>query len=55
MAEDVSNLIATRRHQIFPVLSASDIARIRLFGTVHRFAKSERLFRRAKRVPGCSW
>ncbi len=52
MVEDVSNLIATRRHQIFPVLSASDIARIRLFGTVHRFAKGERLFSAGEAGPG---
>ena len=40
MPADVSNLIATRRHQIFPVLSEAEIARIGRFGSVGRFGST---------------
>ncbi|MBA5690017.1 FAD-dependent oxidoreductase [Rugamonas apoptosis] len=36
--------IESRRHQIFPVLSAADIKRMRRFGHVRHFADGERVF-----------
>ena len=52
MTDVESNWIATRRHQIFPVLSEADVARISRFGTVRRFAKGERLFVAGEPGPG---
>lgn len=44
--------VETRRHQMFPVLSAADIGRIRRFGTVHRFHRGDCLFRAGEPGPG---
>jgi thioredoxin reductase (NADPH) len=35
----------SRRHQMFPVLTEAEIARIRRFGTPRRYAPGDRLFR----------
>jgi len=35
---------STRRHQMFPVLNEAEIARVSRFGTVHNYARGERLF-----------
>jgi thioredoxin reductase (NADPH) len=44
--------VETRRHQMFPVLSATDIVRIRRFGTVHRYRRGDCLFRAGEPGPG---
>ena len=36
--------LSTRRHQMFPVLSDTEIARISRFGTVRNYARGERMF-----------
>ena len=41
-----------RRHQMFPVLSDSEIARIGRFGQVHHYARGERLFLAGEPGPG---
>jgi thioredoxin reductase (NADPH) len=43
---------ASRRHQMFPVLSPAEIARMRRFGTPARFAKGECLYVAGKPSPG---
>jgi thioredoxin reductase (NADPH) len=52
MANESRVEVETRRHQMFPVLSNSDIDRIRRFGSVRRFAAGERLLRAGEAVPG---
>ncbi|MGJ7511431.1 FAD-dependent oxidoreductase [Variovorax sp. GT1P44] len=44
--------VETRRHQMFPVLSAADIGRIRRFGTVQRYRRGDCLFRAGEPGPG---
>jgi thioredoxin reductase (NADPH) len=41
-----------RRHQMFPVLSDTEIARISRFGSVRRYARGERLFTSGEVGPG---
>ncbi len=45
-------LAESRRHQMFPVLSAAEIARIHRFGTVLHFRKGDRLFAAGEPGPG---
>lgn len=45
-------LAESRRHQMFPVLSPAEIARIRRFGTVLHFSKGDRLFAAGEPGPG---
>jgi thioredoxin reductase (NADPH) len=52
MADDVTSDVERRRHQIFPVLTEAEIARISRFGTVQRFARGTRLFTAGDRSPG---
>jgi thioredoxin reductase (NADPH) len=52
MAADVTGEVERRRHQIFPVLTEAEIARISRFGTVQRFARGTRLFAAGERSPG---
>ena len=44
--------VETRRHQMFPVLSAADIGRIRRFGTVRHYDGGACLFRAGEPGPG---
>jgi len=46
------DLFASRSHQMFPVLSAAEIARIRRFGSPCGFAKGTRLFAAGDPGPG---
>ncbi len=45
ISEPMSNksIIETRRDQIFPILEASEIERVRHFGTVHCYSTGEAL------------
>jgi thioredoxin reductase (NADPH) len=45
-------LAESRRHQMFPVLSAAEIARIHRFGTVLHFKRGDRLFAAGEPGPG---
>ncbi len=44
--------LASRFHQMFPVLSAAEIDRVRRFGDVRRFPAEELLFQAGEAVPG---
>jgi thioredoxin reductase (NADPH) len=44
--------LASRFNQMFPVLSAAEIDRVRRFGEVRRFAAGELLFQAGEAVPG---
>src|SRR2546422_9298660 len=44
--------LASRSHQMFPVLSAAEIDRVRRFGEVRRFPAGELLFQAGEAVPG---
>jgi len=46
------DIYASRRHQIFPVLTDAEISRVARFGTVRRFVKGERLFAAGEPGPG---
>ena len=47
--------LASRFHQMFPVLSPAEIDRVRRFGEVRRFPAGELLCRtRETTVPGCT-
>jgi len=50
--DDVSPEVASRWHQMFPVLTESEIARIGQFGTVRRYARGDRLFAAGEPGPG---
>ena len=52
MSNDVRPEVASRRHQMFPVLTEPEIARIRRFGTVHRYERGARLFAAGEPGPG---
>ena len=43
--------LASRFHQMFPVLSAAEIDRVRRFGEVKRFPAGELLFQAGEAVP----
>lgn len=51
-AEAAASIIETRRHQMFPALSAAEIERIRRFGSVRHYARGECLFRAGEPGPG---
>src|SRR4029453_7915619 len=44
--------LAWRFHQMFPVLTPAEIARVRRFGEVRRFPAGELLFHAGEAVPG---
>src|SRR5262245_47464523 len=49
----VSNAaLASRFHQMFPVLSETEIDRVRRFGEVKRFSAGELLFQAGEAIPG---
>ena len=53
MAVDVvSGTLASRQHQMFPPLTGAEIARIRRFGALRRYARGERLAAAGERGPG---
>jgi len=52
MANEVRIEVETRRHQMFPVLSAADIERIRRFGTVRHYEDGACLFTAGETGPG---
>jgi thioredoxin reductase (NADPH) len=52
MANEARIEVENRRHQMFPVLSAADIARIRRFGTVRHFEDGACLFTAGEPGPG---
>src|SRR5438094_7303915 len=52
MADDAPSELLTRRHQMFPVLTDAEIARIRRFGTVRHYRRGERLFAVGEPGPG---
>jgi thioredoxin reductase (NADPH) len=49
---DLPPEIASRRHQMFPVLTEPEIARISRFGTVQHYARGTRLFAAGEPGPG---
>ncbi|MFM0197951.1 FAD-dependent oxidoreductase [Paraburkholderia strydomiana] len=50
--ESPYSTLVSRRHQMFPVLSASDIAHVRRFGVVQHFHRGEMLFRSGEVAAG---
>ena len=52
MSDDAPSELLSRRHQMFPLLSSADIARIRRFGTVQPFRAGDLLFAAGQRSPG---
>jgi thioredoxin reductase (NADPH) len=52
LIDDVSSIIGTRRHQMFPVLTGPEIARIGRFGTFRRYERGARLFAAGEPGPG---
>ena len=46
------DLFTSRRHQIFPVLTDTEVSRIARFGTVRRYPKGARLFAAGEPGPG---
>ena len=54
MVEDAPSELLSRRHQMFPVLTEAEIARISRFGTPRAYAKGERLVTAGEPGPGMS-
>ena len=52
LSTDTRSPLAARTHQMFPALTAPEIARLRHFGTTRRYAKGERLFEAGQPGPG---
>jgi len=52
MAEDAPSELLSRRHQMFPVLSEAEIARVSRFGDVQTYAKGTRLITAGEPGPG---
>lgn len=52
MADDAPSELLTRRHQMFPLLTDAEIARMRRFGTVQGYAPGARLFAVGQPGPG---
>jgi len=52
MANEARVEVETRRHQMFPVLSGTDVERIRRFGAVRHYAQGACLFRAGEPGPG---
>ena len=49
---DTPSGLASRQHQMFPVLTDAEVARIGRFGTTRRYARGERLFAAGEPGPG---
>jgi CRP-like cAMP-binding protein len=52
MGDNVPLQVASRRDQMFPALADAEIARIRRFGSVQRYARGARLFAAGEPGPG---
>ena len=52
--DNVPPAIASRWHQMLPVLTEPEIARASRFGTVRRYERGTRLFAAGGQVQGCS-
>ncbi|MEP7057873.1 MAG: FAD-dependent oxidoreductase [Caldimonas sp.] len=52
MADDAPSELLSRRYQMFPLLADSEVARIRRFGSVQRYARGQRLFKAGAPGPG---
>jgi thioredoxin reductase (NADPH) len=52
MSDDAPSELLSRRHQMFPVLSAADVARIRRFGRIKSLSEGELLFAAGQASPG---
>jgi thioredoxin reductase (NADPH) len=52
MADDAPSELLSRRHQMFPVLTEPEIARIRRFGTPRRYRRGDKLFTVGEPSPG---
>ena len=52
MAGEGPSIIDTRREQIFPILTTAEVDRLRRFGEVRSFAKSEHLLKAGEPMPG---
>ncbi len=52
MADNAPPVTASRHHQMFPVLTEPEIARIRRFGQVRRYERGARLFAAGEPGPG---
>ena len=52
MAGEGPSIIDTRREQIFPILTTAEVDRLRRFGDVRSFAKSEHLLKAGEPMPG---
>ena len=52
MADDALAGFAGRMHQLFPVLTEPEIARVSRFGAVHIYPRGTRLFSAGERAPG---
>ena len=50
--DNLPGTLASRRHQMFPELTAVEIARVRRFGTLRRYARGERLLTAGESGPG---
>lgn len=52
MAREGPSIIEARREQIFPILTAAEINRLRRFGNVRTYAESEPLLKAGEPIPG---
>jgi thioredoxin reductase (NADPH) len=52
MAGELPSIIEARREQMFPMLTAAEIDRLRRFGDVRTYAKSEYLLKAGAAIPG---
>ena len=52
MATEPETGVGSRRHQMFPTLTESEIARVSQFGALRRYVKGERLFAAGEPSPG---
>ena len=52
LPDDVATSLRARLGQMFPTLGANDIARLRKFGSLRRYARGERLVSAGERGPG---
>ena len=52
MATEPETGVGSRRHQMFPTLTESEIARVSQFGALRRYVKGERLFAVGEPSPG---
>src|SRR5437870_6599081 len=51
-SDELPSALASRQHQMFPLLTDAEIARIGRFGTLRRYARGERLLAAGEPGPG---